>query len=102
MRWFKSISHNQAHHPSPPEGMNAEQQKQWRLSLLTEDERQAFEWFRLGYTARWTAETMFLNRKTKKELFNAIYKKLCVADEAEVSRVYRTIKLMPDELPPDE
>ena len=102
LRLFKSISSYKAHDPSPPEGMNAEQQKQWRLSLLTEDERKAFEWFRLGYTARWTAETMLLDRKTKRELFNAIYRKLCVADEAEVSRVYRTIKLTPDELPPDE
>lgn len=82
--------------------MNADQEKQWRLSLLTEDERKAFEWFRLGYTARWTAETMFLDRKTKKSLFRALYRKLRVTDEAELSRLYRTTKFTPDELPSDE
>lgn len=100
MRWCKSISPADA--PSPPEGMNTEQEKQWRLSLLTEDERKAFEWFRLGYTARWTAETMLLDRKTKKSLFRAIYRKLRVADEAELSRLYRTTKLTPEELPTEE
>jgi DNA-binding NarL/FixJ family response regulator len=79
--------------------MNADQEKQWRISLLTNDEHMAFEWFRQGYTARWTAETMFLDRKTAKRMFASIYRKLCVADEAEVSRVYRTVKLKLDELP---
>ena len=44
--------------PQPPDGLDAEREKQWRLSLLGAEEWQAFEWFRLGYTARWTAETM--------------------------------------------
>jgi DNA-binding CsgD family transcriptional regulator len=102
MRWFKSPSPSNADDPGPPEGMNTEQEKQWRISLLTDDERKAFEWFRLGYTARWTAETMLLDRKTARRLFGAIYRKLRVADEAEVSRVYRTTKLMLDELHPGE
>lgn len=102
MRRFKSITPYKADDLSPPEGMNTDQEKQWRLSLLTEDERKAFEWFRLGYTARWTAETMFLDRKTKKRLFSAIYRKLRVADEVEVSRLYRTSKFTPNELPSDE
>jgi DNA-binding CsgD family transcriptional regulator len=102
MRWFKSILPLKAGDPIPPEGMDTDQEKQWRISLLTDDEIKAFEWFRQGYTARWTAETMLLDRKTAKRLFDSIYRKLCVADEAEVSRVYRAAKLKPEELPPEE
>lgn len=92
MHWFKFIL------PVnddiiPPEGMDEEQKKQWRIALLTEQEYAAFKWFRMGYTARWTAETMFLDRKTAKKLFCSIYRKLCVADEGEVSREYRGAKL---------
>lgn len=101
MCWFKSILPLKVNDHVPPEGMNTDQEKQWRISLLTDDEYKAFEWFRQGYTARWTAETMLLDRKTAKRLFDSIYRKLCVADEAEVSRVYRTAKLTPEELPPE-
>ncbi len=86
----------------PPKELSAEQEKQWRVFQLAEDERTAFEWFRLGYTARWTAETMLLDRRTARRLFGGIYRKLGAADEAEVSRVYRTVRLTPDELPPEE
>ncbi len=99
---FRSRSTPRSDDISPPDGMNTEQEKKWRILMLTQDERTAFEWFRLGYTARWTAETMLLDRKTAKRLFSSIFRKLHVADEAEVSRVYRTTKLTPDELPPDE
>ena len=102
MRWFRSILPPKAEATIPPEGMNTDQEKRWRISLLTDDELKAFEWFRQGYTARWTAETMLLDRKTAKRLFDSIYNKLCVADEAEVSRVYRAAKLKPEELPPEE
>lgn len=102
MRWFKSILPLKVDDPIPPEGMNTDQEKQWRVLLLTDDEVKAFEWFRQGYTARWTAETMLLDRKTAKRLFDSIYRKLCVTDEAEVSRVYRAVKLTPEELPPEE
>lgn len=102
MCWFKSILPHLADAPIPPEGMNTDQEKQWRISLLTEDEYKAFEWFQKGYTARWTAETMFLDRKTAKRLFDSIYRKLCVTDEAGVSRVYRATKLTPEELPSDD
>ena len=102
MHWFKSILQLKVDNSIPPEGMNTDQEKQWRISLLTDDEYKAFEWFRKGYTARWTAETMLLDRKTAKKLFDSIYSKLCVADEAEVSRVYRAVKLAPEELPPEE
>lgn len=102
MCWFKSILPFKVDDTIPPEGMNTEQEKRWRISLLTDDEYKAFEWFRQGYTARWTSETMLLNRKTAKRLFDSIYRKLCVADEAEVSRVYRAAKLTQEELPPEE
>lgn len=101
MRWFKSILPLKVDDPITPEGMNTDQEKQWRISLLTDDEYKAFEWFQKGYTARWTTETMLLDRKTAKRLFDSIYRKLCVADEAEVSRVYRAEKLSPEELPPE-
>ena len=100
MRWFKSILPLKAGDPIPPEGMDTDQEKQWRISLLTDDEFKAFGWFRQGYTARWTAETMLLDRKTSKRLFDSIYRKLGAADEAEVSRIYRAVKLTPEELPP--
>lgn len=100
MRLFKPIS--KAGVPHPPEGLSAEQEKQWRVYKLAEDERTAFEWFRLGYTARWTAETMLLDRRTARRLFGGIYRKLGVADEAEVSRIYRTVRLKPDDLPPED
>ncbi len=60
MRWFKLVFPKKADEPIPPAGMNTEQEKQWRISLLTNDEYKAFMWFRQGYTARWTAETMLL------------------------------------------
>ena len=100
MHLFKSIS--QVGEPHPPKGLSAEQEKQWLVSRLEGDELVAFEWFRLGYTARWTAETMLLDRRTARRLFSGIYRKLGVADEAEVSRVYRTVRLTPDNLPPEE
>lgn len=99
---LKSIFQDKGDNPIPPEGMNTDQEKQWRISLLSDDEHKAFEWFRQGYTARWTAETMLLDRKTAKRLFRSVYRKLCVADEAEVSRVYRTVKLTSEELPSEE
>jgi DNA-binding CsgD family transcriptional regulator len=102
MCWFKSIFPGKGDEPIPPEGMNTDQEKQWRISLLTDDEHKAFEWFRQGYTARWTAETMLLDRRTAKRLFDSVYRKLCVADAAEVTRVYRTTKLTPEELPPED
>jgi hypothetical protein len=45
---------------------------------------------------------MLLDRKTAKRLFDSIYRKLCTTDEAEVSRVYRAVKLTPKELPPEK
>jgi len=86
----------------PPEEMNAAQEKQWRISLLTKDERKAFEWFRLGYTARWTAETMLLDRRTAARLFSSLYQKLRVKDAAQLCRIYRAVSLTPKELSPEE
>lgn len=99
---LKSILPSKVDNPIPPEGMSTDQEKQWRISLLTGDEQKAFEWLRLGYTARWTAETMLLDRKTNKRLFSSIYRKLCVANDAEVSRIYREVKLTPDDLTPED
>lgn len=102
MCWLQSILPRKGNDLVAPEGMNADQEKQWRISLLTDDEYKAFEWFRKGYTARWTAETLLLDRKTAKKLFHSIYRKLCVADETEVTRVYRAVKLTPEEIPSEE
>lgn len=102
MCWFKAILPHKVQEPIPPVGMNTDQEKQWRISLLTGDEYKAFQWFRQGYTARWTAETMLLDGKTAKRLFSSIYRKLSVTDEAEVSRVYRGARLTPEELPSEE
>jgi|GEM_PF-905119 len=102
MCWRKFIFPPNTENLLPPEGMSAAEEKQWRISLLTEDERKAFEWFRLGYTARWTAETMLLDRRTAARLFGSLYQKLRVDDAAEVCRVYRAASLTPEELPPEE
>ena len=102
MRWLESILPRREAAPIPPDGMNANQEKQWRVALLTEDEYEAFRWFQKGYTASWTAETMLLDRRTAKRLFAAVYWKLCVVDEAEVSRTYREAKLTAEDLPPEE
>jgi DNA-binding CsgD family transcriptional regulator len=85
-----------------PEELSAEQEKLWRVSQLADDERTAFEWFRLGYTAHWTAETMLLDRKTARKLFSGIYRKLGVSDPAELSRIYRTVRLKPEDMPLEE
>jgi DNA-binding CsgD family transcriptional regulator len=85
-----------------PEGLSSEQEKLWRVSQLADDERTAFEWFRLGYTAHWTAETMLLDRKTARKLFSGIYRKLGVSDPAELSRIYRTVMLKPEDMPLEE
>ena len=83
----------------PPDGITtAEEEKNWRLSLLDEEERRAFDWFRLGYTARWTAETMLLGRRSARRLFGGVFRKLNAADETEVLRRYRTAALEPQEL----
>ena len=82
----------------PPEGLTAEEEKSWRLSLLDGEERRAFDWFRLGYTARWTAETMLLSRRDARRLFGAVFRKLNAADETEILRLYRTTELAPREL----
>ena len=99
---FRALLLDRDNKPCPPKELSAEQKKQWLVSRLEGDERMAFEWFRLGYTARWTAETMLLDRRTARRLFGGIYRKLGAADEAEVSRVYRTVRLTPDDLPPEE
>ena len=85
-----------------PEGLSAEQEKQLRVSRLDDDERAAFEWFRLGFTAQWTTETMLLDRKTARKLFGGLYRKLGVKDAAELSRVYRTVRLKPEDMPAEE
>ena len=102
MGWLRVILPLKANHPISPIGMSSDQEKQWRISQLTEDEYKAFEWFKKGFTARWTTETMLLDRKTAKKLFHSLYKKLCVTNEAEVSRVYREVKLAPEDLPNEE
>ena len=102
MRWLKFIFPHNTETLLPPEAMSAAEEKQWRMSLLTEDERKAFEWFRLGYTARWTAETMLLDRRTAARLFGSLYQKLRGDDAAEVCRIYRTVPPTPEELPPEE
>ncbi len=102
MGWLRVILPLKVNHPISPIGMSTDHEKQWRISQLTEDEYIAFEWFKKGYTARWTAETMLLDRTTAKKLFHSIYNKLCVTNEAEVSRVYREVKLAPEDLPNEE
>jgi len=97
MVWFHTSPAEQDV-PRPPEGLTAEAEKIWRLSLLDEEERRAFQWFRLGFTARWTAETMLLSRRDARRLFSAVFRKLNAADETEVLRLYRAEALEPQEM----
>jgi len=84
------------------EGLSSEEEKQRRIDMLSDDEKKAFEWFRQGYTARWTAETMLLDRKTAKRLFGSLFRKLQVANESEVCKLYRTAQLQPMDVSGDE
>ncbi len=102
MRRLKLILAPGADMQKPPEGMDFEQERQWRISLLTNEERMAFQWFRQGYTKRWTAETMLLDNKTAKKMFRSVFNKLHVSDEAEISRVFRAVRLTKEELPDEE
>lgn len=98
MHWLKLIFPQKSAAPVPPEGLSAEEEKKWRLSILTPEEQKAFEWFQLGYTAPWTAETMLLDRRTADRLFTAVFRKLRVANASEVCRVYRMMALTPKTL----
>ena len=103
MCWFKNMFALSESDPSLRlEEMDSEEEKRRRISLLTGDEYKAFEWFRLGYTARWTAETMLLDRRTAKRLFCSVFRKLRVANEAEVCKFYRRSQLGPEDVPPEE
>lgn len=103
MSWIKGLFSRTALEESPPASeINIEAEKLRRISSLTGDEKKAFEWFRQGYTARWTAETMLLNRKITKRLFSSVFQKLGVLDEAEVCKFYRTIPLKPEDIPPED
>lgn len=84
------------------EGMDSEEEKRQRISTLSGDEQRAFEWFRQGYTARWTAETMLLDKRTAKRLFGALFHKLGVANETEVCKLYRVPPLQPKDAPREE
>lgn len=103
MLWFKHRRSQPEHDPSiHVQGMDADDEKQRRISLLSGDEYKAFEWFRLGYTARWTAETMLLDRRTARKLFKSVFRKLYVANEAEICRLYRTAQFQPEDRFPEE
>lgn len=84
------------------EGTDLEDEKRRRISALSGDEQKAFEWLRQGYTARWTAETMLLDRRTAKRLFASLFRKLGVANESEACRLYRQTSLQPKDAPPEE
>ena len=102
MGWFKAMLSSRTENLKPPENMDSMEEKRWRMSLLSAEEREVFDWFRRGYTARWTAETMLLDNRAAKQLFGSVYRKLGVNSDAEVSRVYRTEKLTPDEMLPEQ
>ncbi len=104
MFWFKHRCIQTEPDRSPhAQGMDSHDEKQRRISLLSGEEHKAFEWFRMGYTARWTAETMLLDRRSAKRLFNSLFRKLCVSNEAEVCRLYREAPpLKKDTLPEDD
>ena len=102
MRWLKSMLQPKPDPPVPMEGMDWEAEKRRRISGLSGDEQKAFGWFRQGYTACWTAETMLLDRKSARRLFCSLFRKLGVTDEAELCRLYRTSPLQPKDIPPEE
>lgn len=83
------------------EVINTASEKHRRVAQLLGDEMRAFEWFKQGYSARWTRETMMLDRKTARKLFGGLFRKLGVADQTELIRYYRTTPLKPDDIPND-
>lgn len=92
-KWLRSDGNA----PLPP-GMLTETERR-RVRLLTAEERKAFEWFKAGYTARWTEETMLLDRRTAKRLFASLYRKLGVKSAPEVTRLYGKEQLKPEDVP---
>lgn len=103
MCWLKRIfSRSEPDLFSLAEGGDVEEEKRRRIAALSGDEQKAFEWFRQGYTARWTAETMLLDRKTARRLFRALFHKLGVANETELCKLYRTAPLQPQDAPSEE
>ncbi len=81
---------------------DTEAERQRRVAGLTLDERKAFEWFKAGYTPRWTEETMLLDKKTARRLFAGIYRKLGVHGAPEISRLYGKRPLCPEDMPNEE
>ncbi len=101
--WFKGMLSQPEYDPGPfAEGIDSEDEKRQRIALLSGDEYKAFEWFRLGYTARWAAETMLLDRKTARHLFRSVFRKLRVTNETEVCKFYNMQQLQPKDIPPEE
>lgn len=84
------------------QGMLTEADRRRRVGLLTEEEQKAFDWFKAGYTARWTEETMLLDKRTAKQLFSSVYRKLGVKNAPEVTRLYGKEPLNPEDVPDEE
>lgn len=103
IRWLKQIfSQLGANHTMSSTALDAEEEKRQRVMILSGDERKAFEWFKMGYTTRWVAETMLLDRRSAKRLFGSVFHKLGVADEVEVCKFYRTTPLQPKDVSMEE
>lgn len=83
----------------PPRETSVEADKQRRVNSLTEDERKAFEWLNAGYTPRWTAETMLLDKRDAKALFSSLYRKLGVHNARKLLQLYGKKPLSWDDLP---
>ncbi len=103
MCWFrKKAAAGRATIPPPGEEIDTEAEKLRRISSLTTEETKAFQWFKQGYTARWTAETMMLDRRTARSLFGSVFRKLGAVDEQDVLRIYARTPLNPEDIPPED
>ena len=103
IRWLKQIfSQSEAKHLMANTALDAEEEKRQRVAMLSGDELKAFEWFKMGYTVRWVAETMLLDRRSAKRLFSSVFHKLGAANAAEICKFYRTTPLQPKDADTEE
>lgn len=63
-----------------------------RVESLTGDELHAWQWMREGYTGRWIAETLLLDKRQARALLRRVCGKLGVRNARALLRVYGSLE----------
>lgn len=67
---------------------NTTDEKNRRLATLSDEEQKAYKWLSDGYSEAWTAETLGLEIRDAKGLFDSVYHKLGVKSSRELILCY--------------